>query len=160
MSSPLTIDVVEQALEAIGVRGVSSAEGARVATFGPWVGAPAFRLIVMVPDDASILLVRAQPGVAFEVHEMPELLAACNAWQRQHRWPRLTVSDRGETLMVEADIQVPCPAGLSAEQAAGVIATFVAATHDFWEHMTSGTAPIDGVLAGLAELLDEGEGAG
>lgn len=160
MNTPLTIDVVDEALELVGVRGVSRAERARTATFGPWVDAPAFRLIVVVPDDAPILLMRAQPGVAFPADDLLELLAACNTWHQQHPWPRLTVADRGGALMVEADFQVPCPAGLSPEQVAGVIAAFVIATQDFWEQMTADTAPIDGVLSGLAELLDHGDGEG
>ena len=154
MDQPLTIEVVDEALALVGVRGVTRSDAARTATFGPWVEAPSFRVTVIVPDNSPVLVVRAQPGVGFLPEDRPELLVACNAWHGQHRWPRLTIVDRGGVLMIESDVQVPCPAGLDVDQTAAIIASFVAATHEFWTHMTTGVNPIDGILAGAAELLD------
>lgn len=154
MNQPLTLDLIDDALEAVGLRGVTRADGGRVATIGPWVDAPSFRLAVIVPDGSSVLIVRAQPGVAFPIEDLPDLLVACNTWHARNRWPRLTVVEHDQALMVQADLVVPFPVGVEAEQAAGVIATFIAATREFWTEMSEGTAPIDGILAGVADLLD------
>lgn len=154
MNHPLNLDVIDEALEAVGIRGVTRADGGRVATIGPWVDAPSFRLAVLVPDDGSVLVVRAQPGVAFAVEDLPDVLVACNAWQARHRWPRLTAAEHHGAVMIEADLVVPFPSGIETEQVAAIIATFVAATREFWTQMSEAASPIDGILTGVADLLD------
>jgi len=155
MTNPLTSETIDKALDHLGIRGVTRSDWGRTASFGPWVAAPSFRLVVLTPSESPVLVLRALPGVGFPVQDLAVLLAACNTWHEQHRWPRLTVTKRADCLMVEADLQIPCPEGLSMGQTAAAIGSFVAATREFWERMSSSSAPIDRVLAGLADLLDE-----